>query len=112
MDTKPQQDLSLLPGEYYHPEAELGIEKTWRGVVAGRGHRVNRRKHGLWEWTVGGKLSTREYFFQGSQHGPCYNYIDGTFVKSEFWYRGDVNMFIFPSLFHAATGLPHFPFIE
>jgi hypothetical protein len=112
MEPDIKQDLSLLPGIYYHPKAELGICSARGGHVAGRGHRVNRRKHGIWEWTAGGELSTREYFFQGSQHGPRYNYIDGTLVKSEFWYRGDVNMFIFPSLFQAATGLNYFPFIE
>jgi hypothetical protein len=113
MEPDIKQDLSLLPGGYYHPEAELEKSRS-RWPPGGRGHRVDKRKHGLWEYTVEGRTFLRNYWFEGLKHGPSYdyNYPEGTLVKSEFYYRGDVNGFIFPSLFQAATGLPHFPFVE
>jgi len=113
MEPDIKQDLSLLPGGYYHPKAEYEESRS-RWPPGGKGHRVYGRKHGLWEHTVEGCTFLRNYWFEGLMHGPSYDYDcpAGTLRQVEFYYRGNVNEFISPSLFQAATGLNYFPFIE
>jgi len=117
MDTKPRQDLSLLPGGYYHPEAELleigdTNDNCRYHVVPVEDDPDTWTEHGIEEWyDDDGVLTYRLYYFHGQNHGPSEEYYDGTLVKSGFWYK-DKYVEIFPSLLLAATGLPHFPFIK
>jgi hypothetical protein len=51
MKAKPEQDLSLLPGEYYHPEAELEVLiYTEEGTIAIKQHRLKGDLHGIVEF--------------------------------------------------------------
>jgi antitoxin component YwqK of YwqJK toxin-antitoxin module len=68
MEQKPQQDLSLLPGIYYHPKAEL-VES-----ILDRGHLLKGSMHGIWEHYQEGFLRARSCYLEGIPHGISENY--------------------------------------
>jgi hypothetical protein len=47
----PEQELSLLPGDYYHPEAEYeeNYHDSGKTHLKSKGHKVRGLKHGVWE---------------------------------------------------------------
>jgi hypothetical protein len=60
MKSNIKQDLSLVPGEFYHPEAKLV------GSILGRGHFLKGSMHGIWEHYQGGFLKARSCYLTGS----------------------------------------------
>ena len=75
MTTKPKQDLSLLTGDYYHPEAEYKEYPWENGNIQFRGHKVNSEPHGIWEkYWEDGILRSRERYLHGQEHGLCESY--------------------------------------
>ena len=68
MEPDIKQDLSLLPGEFYHPEAKLV------GSILGRGHFLKGSMHGIWEHYQGGVLKARSCYLEGIPHGVSENY--------------------------------------
>ena len=109
MTTKPEQELSLLPGEYYHPEAkyEEDYHDSAKTHLERRGHWLHRKPHGIWEWYhPNGTLSCRTHNLHGKLHGLWEDYReDGTLQWLRFWYE-DNKTHVFHTLFKAATGSP------
>ena len=88
MTTKPTQVLSLLPGDYYHPEAKL-IVYTYPDGTKTRGHKVHDKLHGIWEhYYWDGTLSWRRHLLQGKRHvrGELYR-EDGHLENLKLWYQ-------------------------
>jgi len=120
MEPDIKQDLSLLPGGYYHPEAHL-VEIHFdpaKKLLWKRGHKLGWRlspdRHGIWElYHPDGTITERQSWSFGKRHGFWKVYQKGGRPAADtFWYRDMPNKSIFPSLFQAATGLNYFPFIE
>ena len=74
MKEKPEQVLSLLPGEYYHPDAEY--EENYFKTLLQRGHRVNGKRHGIWEsYRLNGThLEWRGHYLHEKPHGVWEGY--------------------------------------
>jgi len=101
MSTKPLQDLSLLPGEYYHRDAQLhkGHYRP-KGILLWRGHRLYGDKHGVWEWYYkDGILERRENYLHGTPQGVWEWYReDGTLGFLECYSEGNLIPFFIESL--------------
>jgi antitoxin component YwqK of YwqJK toxin-antitoxin module len=80
MEQKPQQDLSLLPGIYYHPEAAYASASYPDGTLLWRHHWLHGKLHGVCEeyWT-NGTPRWRRHYLHGELHGLWELYYkDGT----------------------------------
>jgi antitoxin component YwqK of YwqJK toxin-antitoxin module len=86
----PRQELSLLPGIYYHPEARLEEGYWTDDHLTSRGHWLLGYQHGIWEnyyWSDG-SLMRRRHYLHGEKHGLEENYHpDGTLKKLQFFYK-------------------------
>jgi hypothetical protein len=87
MKAKPEQDLSLLPGEYYHPDAVLKVEYYPDDTLMRRGHFLKRKPHGVWKYyEPNGKISQKGHWFEGKEYGVWEWYReDGTIRELIFW---------------------------
>jgi antitoxin component YwqK of YwqJK toxin-antitoxin module len=87
MATKPQQDLSLLPGEYYHPEAQLEEINYLDGTPRRRGHLLHGEYHGIWEgYRQNGSLLRKHLYLYGISHRVwSWYWSDGTLDRIEMW---------------------------
>jgi antitoxin component YwqK of YwqJK toxin-antitoxin module len=129
MKAKPEQDLSLLPGDYYHPEAELEVTLFPDGTPELRGHYLHGEPHGIWEsYRPEGTLWRRGHYLKGEKHGAWENYHrngnikerghyleagrhgleekyyeDGTINKLQLWYQGTIMPFLIEVLLGEST---------
>jgi antitoxin component YwqK of YwqJK toxin-antitoxin module len=70
MEPDIKQDLSLLPGGYYHPEAAYASASYPNGTLLWRGHRIRQIPHGIWEEYWGnGTPRWRRHYLHGEPHG-------------------------------------------
>jgi antitoxin component YwqK of YwqJK toxin-antitoxin module len=98
---KPEQDLSLLPGIYYHPEAELEEELYPNGTPEWRVHYMHGEVHGVWEvYRPDGTLWWRTHYHHGKRHGvrEGYNSKNGKLTVLEFWYKNEKQPFFIETL--------------
>jgi hypothetical protein len=96
MATKPQQDLSLLPGGYYHPEAVLddGLD-LYTGLPKWRGHWLHGLRHGIWEfYRSDGTLIQRTSWLYHKVHGYDERYDEEGTLESKSLYLYDREYFI------------------
>jgi hypothetical protein len=91
MEPDIKQDLSLLPGDYYHPEAAYASASYPDGTLLWRGHRIRQILHGIWEeYYKDGTLERRRHYLHGKLHGLWEHYwTDGTPEKLAWHSEGN-----------------------
>lgn len=77
----PQQDVSLLPGRYYHPDAKLEVS-VYSDFIKNVGHRLYGKKHGIWlSYKKGDVLWEKFFYFEGVSCG----------IWERYWSNGNVS---------------------